>query len=348
MKKYLLPGLALFMLGLVIAWMANLFNTRVEPGLTTVTPEALSQAVTVELERIPVIETIPGTITAKQATDISSRILARIESIAVRSGDVVNKGDLLVQLEQTDLISRKQQAEERIRGIEARLGEASLQLKRVEELLNQGMIARAELDRAKANQQALLAEQSAAREVLQEMETSLAYSRITAPIDGRIVDRYAEPGDTASPGMRLLSLYNPLSLRIEAHVREQLALNLKVGDELDIEIPALNQSMKGVVEELVPAANPGARSFQIKVSMDYAADLLPGMFARLKFVVDQHERLLIPFDRLARAGQLDIVWVYQDGRVIKRIVKTGKRSGDKIEILGGLRASDKIMPLPEQ
>ena len=83
-----------------------------------------------------------------------------------------------------------------------------------------------------------------------------------------MVDRFAEPGDTASPGQKLLSLYNPVSLRVEARVREQLALKLAIGDELTVEVPALAQRYTARIEEIVPADQRGVTGQDQDVSAE--------------------------------------------------------------------------------
>ena len=127
-----------------------------------------------------------------------------------------------------------------------------------------GLIAVADRDAARANAAALEAELASARQALEEAESAVGYAEIHSPIAGRIVDRFAEPGDTASPGQKLLSLYNPFSLRIEARVREHLALSLQNGQELDVEVPAVGKLFSASVEEIVPAADPGSRSFLVR------------------------------------------------------------------------------------
>ena len=89
MKKLLIPGLSLLLLGLIVAWMADLFNDRIEPGLAPAARISSNDAVPVGSMVIPMLEKVAGTISVKQATDISSRILARIETIKVRAGDSV-------------------------------------------------------------------------------------------------------------------------------------------------------------------------------------------------------------------------------------------------------------------
>ncbi len=345
-RKAIVPLLCFLGLVIVMAWMADLFQERVPPGLLPVDGEKAVGAVPVVVTTVPIVEPIAGTIVARQATDISSRILARIEEVTVRAGSLVARGDLLIQLEKSDLMAREIQAIEHIRSIEARLKETRAQNDRLDELLKKGMVSRSEFDASQADFDSASADLSQARQRLNEMQVSLAYSTIVAPIDGRIVDRYAEPGDTASPGVTLLSLYNPMSLRVEAHVREQLALKLDTGDTVLIEVPSLKRTVRGSIEEVVPAANAGARSFQIQVMMDYSVDMLPGMFARLLFELSEEQRILVPFDRIASVGQVDLVWVrFGDARQ-KRIVTTGKRRGDMIEVLSGLDESDQVFPIP--
>jgi len=176
----------------------------------------------------------------------------------------------------------------------------------------------------------------------------VSYSEIRAPIDGRVVDRFAEPGDTAAPGNKLLTLYNPLTLRVEAQVREQLALTLQENQRLRVEIPALNLKLDAELEERVPAADPGSRSFLIKVRMPFNAQLQPGMYARLLVPAGEREQIRIPADRIVTVGQLDLVWVLQDGQAYRRFVKLGNTYGDQIEVLSGLSDGDKILPIPDR
>ena len=131
-------------------------------------------------------------------------------------------------------------------------------------------------------------------QALEEAKTALGYTEILAPFDGRVVDRFAEPGDTAQPGTKLLALYNPLSLRVEAQVREVVALGLEVGQDLQVEIPAMQKIVDAVIQERVPAADPGSRSFLVKAGVAFDKSLLPGMYARLLVPVGTGKKVLIP------------------------------------------------------
>jgi RND family efflux transporter MFP subunit len=348
-NKWLAPASAVLALLLMVAWMAGAFHAKVSPGVlpVAVPTEVPPGAFTVELIEVPATEAVPATIGARQTTTISSRVIARITRVLVRAGDSVSEGQLLLELERSDLESRLSQAQERVQAGNARLQEARLSLERAKNLQSQGLVAKAALDEARAIHDALQAELNTAQRAVEEAAVAISYTEIRSPFDGRVVDRFAEPGDTASPGERLLSLYNPLSLRIEAAVRESLALPLRIGAEVQVEIPALQRKLAARIEELVPAADPGSRSFLVKARTDLQEDLLPGMYARLLVPAAAESLLLIPPTFLSDFGQLSVVWVYRDGQVERRFVRTGRAFGtDRVEVTSGLDAGSILLPPP--
>ena len=347
MKKIVLPLLATVALLLMIAWMAGFFDTKVPPGMDPVVQTNTGEPVAVEARNVTIIEKVPASVEAAQATLVSSRLLARIVAVRVRAGDNVSRGDLLLELENSDIKAQVQQAEAQIRSITARLNEARQNLGRVQELQAGGVMSIADLDKAQAIHESLVAELSGASQALEEAKTALGYTEITAPFDGRVVDRFAEPGDTAQPGTKLLALYNPLSLRVEAQVREVLALGLETGQTLQVEIPSLQKVVDAVIEERVPAADPGSRSFLVKAGFAFDKSLLPGMYARLLVPAGDGKQLLIPADRVVHVGQLDLVWVYQDGQSYRRFVRIGQVLEDgRIEVLSGLKEGELVLPIP--
>jgi len=347
LQKFILPLVAIAALLLIIAWIAGLFSEKIAPGVNIPATVSLTDAVPVKAVDVTIIEKVPASVEATQATLVSSRLMARIIAVNVRAGDTVRRGDLMLELENSDIRAQVLQAEANLRASSARFKEAKQTLVRVKELQAGGVMSTSDLDKAVANSEALRADMSGARQALAESQTALSYTQIVAPFDGRIVDRFAEPGDTAQPGTKLLALYNPLNLRVEARVRERLALGLAAGQSLQVEIPSLKKIVDAVIEERVPAADPGSRSFLVKVGVPFDPDMLPGMYARLLVPSGRERQLLVPADRVAHIGQLDLVWVAQGNHNYRRFVRTGKAVNDgQIEILAGLAEGDMILPVP--
>ena len=345
-QKIFIPVLALTILLVMVAWLAGVFDEKVSP---TINNEKNSSTIdrhstyTLVPKNIPFFEPVSASIVAKQATIISSRVLARIEHITVRSSDMVKKGDLLVQLEQSDLQSQMLQAQQNINAMQARFKEAQQNLERSIKLFKEKLISEFELDKNRAIYHTLQAELTATKQALAQAKTTLSYAQLIAPISGRIVDRFAEPGDTAQPGVKLLSLYNPLSLRVEAQVREQLALTLINGQTIEVELPNINRTIIGKIEEIVPAANTASRSFLVKVHIDYHESLLPGMYARVLIPAGNKTALTIPTNSISHVGQLDFVWLNIDGEAQRRFVRLGKEKSGMVTVVSGLTSGDEII-----
>ncbi|MEX0942499.1 MAG: efflux RND transporter periplasmic adaptor subunit [Pseudomonadales bacterium] len=340
---------ALATLLVMIAWIAGVFETKIDSGrLTAETRQIPAERLHLVSEsQVAVTETIPATITARDDTVVSSRILARIEQVHVRAGDTVKKTQVLINLEEATLSSRVNQARDQVTAVSAQLEEARLRLTRVRELMNRGLAAQADLDSAQASFDRLDAQLSNAREFLLEAEIVLGYSTIRAPINGRVIERLAEPGDTISPGTPLLSLYDPLSIRAEAPVRETLAVKLRIGQEITVEVGALGSSVMGTIEELVPAADAASRSFLVKVAIDFDAALMPGMFARFIVPVTHTSLILIPASVVTEVGELNLVSIYKNGQIERRLIRLGKSYADgQVAVRAGLNVGENlVLPL---
>lgn len=353
--KWLISFAAITVLVLMVAWMAGAFDEKVAPGREDAAQRQLrassDSVFEVKQQDIEVLEAVPATIAAKQTAMISSRILARIEKVKVRAGDYVKKGQVLIILEHGDLTSRVSQAQAQIASAEARMTEARQALERAVELNRRGLLAQAPLEAAQANFASQQAQLDSARNALLEAKTLLDYASVVAPFDGLVVDRFAEPGNTAQPGMALLSLYNPSSVRVEANVREERALQLELGQKLKMDIPSKSQERIAEVEELVPAGNVASRTFMIKSRINDADGLLPGMYARLMIPAGVEQRILIPQDYVAQVGQLNLVWVLHESadnvQIEKRFIKTGLTHKEgMVEVVSGLSAGERLLKKP--
>ncbi|MCH5376444.1 MAG: efflux RND transporter periplasmic adaptor subunit, partial [Planctomycetes bacterium] len=185
-----------------------------------------------------------------------------------------------------------------------------------------------------------------AEQAVSEAEVNLSYATIEAPQDGMIVDRLAEPGDIAQPGVPLLVLYDPASLRLEVPVMENLAVKMKIGERLTVHIDALDRDVEGRVDEIVPQAEAASRSFLVKIALSDAEGLYEGMFGRLLIPGGVRRHLCLPTAAIQTLGQLQFVEVVQpNDRTLERHFITTGRLGDPdhVEVLSGLEAGDRVV-----
>src|SRR5690606_18193574 len=155
----------------------------------------------------------------------------------------------------------------------------------------------------------------------------------------------AEPGDTAVPGRPLLRIYDPELLRVEAPVRESLAVGLRVGQTLAVEVPALGEVVNGTIDEIVPFAEPGARTLLVKVVLPTRDPrLFAGLYARIAVPAGEWRRVLVPADAVARVGQLAFVTVVTEADVLeRRFVTLGPAANGEVEIASGLAPGERVL-----
>jgi RND family efflux transporter MFP subunit len=346
--RKLVAGIIVFIaISLAVAWLSGWFEEKIQPGHAQLARTQLSTNASIAVvERVvdPAVEWASGAIESARRTTVAARILARIEDVHVGAGDEVAKGDVLVTLDARDLQARVQQARESLKASEAQRDLARQELARTEELLKRRVATQQRFDQASSNLRVAEAQVDRLLQGLNEAQTALSYTEIRAPVAGRVIDRLAERGDTTAPGQPLLRLYDPSVLRVEAPVRESLALGLKAGDILQIEIFALQETLSGPIDEIVPYAEPGARTLLVKVRLPSDARVFAGMFARVAVPAGERARLLIPADAVMRIGQLEFVTIVKDGQTERRMVTTGGGTVDgRSEILSGLKEGERVM-----
>ena len=335
------------LLVLVIAWMSGAFHAKVQPGSIPVSGVSAEGRELVKVTLLPEIETVEatGTIQPRYMNKVESQILATVLDVAVRPGDRVEEGQLLLTLD-----DRETQAE--LRGAEAALTAAAAELTvrqkdydRYKLMYAGQAVTKEQYDQVKGAYEVAQAQAERAKEQIARIKVALTYTRIQANTGGIVLNRFVDPGDLAAPGKMLLSLHNPKDLELHASVREDQARDVRLGMELPVRVDAVSLATTGKVREIVPEAQVASRSVLVKLALspDQTVRLYAGMFGRLLLPVGSAKRIVMPSDAVQHVGQLDFVDVVNShGMVERRYVRTGRRYGQRIEVLSGLNASDSV------
>ena len=225
----------------------------------------------------------------------------------------------------------------------AELQLAKIEAARAKQLIATRSISQAEFDSATTRVQTTQANADRANRAVEEAKVYLDFATVVAPFSGIIVDKAVQPGDTVSPGQTLLSLYDPSHMQLVANVRESLAMNLKVGQQLPARMESLGYECLATVSEVVPKADISSRSFEVKVTGPCPPGVYSGMFGRLMLPLEDEQLLLIPAETIQRVGQLTFVQVLIEGRLARRSVQLGRDFKGKIEVLTGLKAGEQVL-----
>ena len=294
------------------------------------TPKSVSVA-TVERYTSGAHDEIMGSVIARNTATVSTKVQSRVDRMLVDIGSHVNKGDLLAQLDTRESEAKVQQAR-------AMYEQATGDLARFEKLLAQDAATQQEYDGIKAR--ATVAEAS-----LHEAETFLSYASITAPFSGVITRKSLDIGDLAFPGQPIFTIEETGAPRFIVGIAESQRGGIAVGQNVSISIPVIDTTVNGKVEELSPSADPMSRTFTVKIGLPNIRMLRPGQFGRLLLPSETEDAtLFIPRSAWVRRGQLDLVYVVTpDNRAMLRLVRIGRQSDGKLEILSGLRENEKVV-----
>lgn len=335
---------------MVVLYQSGTFSFGLIKAGKTAVPSPSEEGKTFKLSYmdIPVFYNAVGTVRSRDEIEFSPRIVARVKQVSRRSGDSVKKGELLIKLDQIDLEQIVARAKERVSGAQAVLALADSSYKRTKQLFDKNVTSLKQLEIDEKNQKSATSELAAAEHSLKEAQENLSFANIISPIDGIISERFADPGDLASPGKILMTIFDPQRLMLYVPVRESLVTSIKIGDSVDFHVAALNKSFRGDVREIVPSVDPGSRTFLVKICIDKANGLMPGMFGSLKLKTGSEKALLIPSAAVSYIGQLEYVTVLNDGkyeRVPVRSVPAEQK--DTLKIISGLNDGATIL-IPEK
>ncbi len=296
--------------------------------------------------QIPRTVMATGELEAENAMEVSTRLMGHVREVLVNVGDKVETGQLLAQIDDTDMLARKRQAEAAIDEAEAVLANAETNLARFERLYAEDSVSKSQLDDARTARDRARAGLNRAEAALSEVEVQLDYLRIEAPAPGTVTRRLVDPGDMASPGQPLLMLEQTGIMKVLAGLSEKDVDLVGVGKEVTVRITSLAQATYTVpIARIKPAANPMSRTFDLEAYLpNESGRLRSGMFARVEVPVGTREAVLVPREAVHERGQLTGVWVVgEDGIAHLRWIRVGQTLGDEVEVISGLEGGERVV-----
>jgi RND family efflux transporter MFP subunit len=329
-----------------------------------------------------------GTLAAEDQMTLSAKVAGRVEIIDIDLGTRVRRGQVIAQLDQTDFKMRIEQAEAALQQARARLGlepagkdervdpeqtsvvrqaravldEARLTRDRSIKLLEQQLIARAQLDTAEANLQVAEGRYQDALEEVRNRQAVLAQRRseldlarqqltdtvILSPVDGAVSQRLTSRGEYLAAGGPMATLVRIHPLRLRMSVPEREASGVRVGQMVRLTIEGDQTVYSGRVVRFAPMVQELNRTLTVEAEVPNERGLIrAGAFARADIVTDASQPIVtVPASALIVFAGVEKVLVVRGGKTVEVRVQTGRRMGEDIEIVEGLKRGDPVVNNP--
>lgn len=329
-----------------------------------------------------------GTLAAEDQVVVGTKVPGRLAEISVDMGTRVRRGQAVGRLDASDYRLRVDQAEAALQQARARLGlpvtgtdervdaeqtsivrqaraileEAQLTRDRSAKLMEQSLIARAQLDAAEAalkvaegryhdaveevrNRQALLAQR---RSELDLVRQQLADTTMVSPIDGAVAMKQASVGEYLAAGAPVATVVQIHPLRLRVNVPEREAVEVRTGHAVRLSVDGDPTVYQGRVVRLSPIVQEQNRTLSVEAEVpNERAMLKPGAFARAEIVTEASQPIIrVPAASLVTFAGIEKLLVVREGKIVEVRVQTGRRSNETVEIVSGLKPGEQVVLQP--
>ena len=306
---------------------------------------------------------LPGEFQPFLNVSLHARVTGYVEKVLVDRGSVVKEGDLLVELTAPEMQTRVAEAESKVQEAESERGQADAQLAAAQATYDRlkqaaetpGAIAGNEVvqqqKQVEAAQALVRSRQQAIQSVkasVQSLKDLMAYLKITAPFDGVVTERMVHPGALVGPGADpvLLVIQQISRLRLVVAVPEESVGAIARGASVAFRVPAYpERTYSGKVSRVAHAIDQKSRTMPVELDVvNRDGSLSPGMYPTVKWPVRRtRPSLMVPKTAVVMTTERTFVIRDKMGRAEWVNVKKGEAEGDLIEVMGELKAGDRVL-----
>lgn len=305
-------------------------------------PGPALQALTVEPQQTPAEWRTDGAVQAIDHATVAAQTAGRVAAIYYDVGSYVPAGAVIIRLRATEQHAALAQAQAALRAASARASEAKTRYRRILDMYNRQVVPKANLDQARADRDAAVAQLSAARAAVLGARQGVDYTEVRAPYAGVVTQRMVQVGETVAPGTPLMSGVSLQRLRVEVQIPQSIVTavraNMKAAIYLD------GRRIAAAHMTVFPVASTPSNTFRAWLDLpENISGFYPGMFVKVGLVIGEHKRLLVPASAIVRRSAVTAVYrLLPGGWTSMQQVRLGDRIGDRFEVLSGLVPGDRV------
>jgi membrane fusion protein (multidrug efflux system) len=333
LKKIIISIIVLVLLAIVFLPKLLSSSSKEENNLASNKPDQIInvKAHIVSLETLGNNVLTTGTILANEEVELRSEVSGKIIKILFKEGSYVNKGDLLIKINDSDLQAQLRRAESKVKLSDEKEF-------RQRQLRDGNLISQEEYDNT-------LGEVNVNKADYDLIKAQIDKTEIKAPFSGVVGLRSVSEGSYVTTETVMAKLQNLSSIKVDFSIPERYSTSVKAGDELEFKISGSTNIFKAKVYAMEPRIDPGTRTLRIRaICSSYYSELIPGAFANVELNLKQiSDAILIPTVSIVPELKGQRVYLYKNGVVIPQPVEIGIRDETRVQIVSGLSNGDTVI-----
>ncbi len=272
-----------------------------------------------------------GTILPNEEIALHSEVSGMITEIAFREGRRVQKGELLVKVNDSELQARRTRVGHQISLLEDKVA-------RQRKLVEKGGVSQEQFETTQNELEVLRAD-------LQLINAQIDKTELRAPFNGVIGLRQVSPGSYITPSTEIATLQDMSSVKVEFSIPERYANQIAVGDVIFYSVEGIDGQFEGQIYAYEPRISSDTRTLTVRArSSNPNGNLLPGAFSDIEVVFERiDDALLVPSIAVVAQGGEKTLYIYENGTAQARQVTTGLRTEQSVQVLDGLAPGDTVI-----
>lgn len=299
---------------------------------------------TAELRDVELTISSEAVVEAVRQSTVSAQVTGRIVDIRFDVGDRVEKGAVIVRIDESSATQALAASVANVRESEAALANARASLERARQLFAQKFVSQAALDKAEAEFKGAESRMRAMLAGAGQAATERGFATVVAPYGGVVSARHVQLGEMATPGKPLMSGFDPASLRVVATVPATQVQSIRSATRARIEIPSTGRWIEAKSVTVSPSIEARTHATQVRIELPPVAGIHPGAFARAHFVVGTAPRLMVAREAVFQRSEITGVYVVDEhGAAQLRQVRLGDARDERtVEVLAGLDRGERV------
>ncbi len=289
-----------------------------------------------------------GYVEAVRQTVIAAQVAGRVTALAVKAGDSVRSGQVLARIDDRAAQQQSQASAAQVGAARAQLDVAQKEFERSQRLYQKRYISQAAMDQAEAQFKSAQAQARAQLAQAEAAGTETSLHVLHAPYGGVVASVATEVGDMAVPGKPLMTVYDPAALRVVATLPEGYIAALKKSAAVKLEFPGAPAELRSQTAQtvtLLPTQDAASHTLQLRLGLHGNVKLIPGAYARAYLPLNAQGggELTIPLGAVVKRTELYAVYVAAaNGKFLLRQVRLGRVTGERVAVLAGLEAGERV------